>query len=310
MMMGESVLACSDRAENLREDYSPPTADEVVQAAQIACLIEVSASKPGNVSRLYDFHDMRMEDFLLSAVAIVPAIRQAGEVSVGETVLRAIQDTKRLVQANTNLGIVLLLAPLARAALMPGSGTLRERLSDVLAGLTVEDAHLAYHAIRLASPGGLGRVDRGDVSGEPDVTLRQAMALAADRDSVAREYVTDYAITFQQAVPVLRACLRACPSLTDATVQTALTLLTQVPDTLIIRKLGLDAAREVSRWAEKVLRQGGVLTERGRAALAHFDNSLRDATNALNPGTTADLVTTALFVLLLEDGHSVVLKTP
>jgi len=298
----------SDRIENLREGYSPPTADEVVQAAQIACLIEVSASKPGNVSRLYDFHDMRMEDFLLSAAAIGPAIRQAGQASVGETVLRAIQDTKRLVRANTNLGIVLLMAPLARAAMAPGSGTLRQRLSNVLAGLTVEDARLAYHAIRLASPGGLGRVDRGDVSAEPDVTLRQAMSLAADRDSVAREYVTDYAITFQQTVPVLRDCLQTCPSLTDATVQTALTLLTQVPDTLIIRKLGLDAAREVSRQAEEVLRQGGVLTERGRAALAHFDNSLRDATNSLNPGTTADLVTTALFVLLLENGLSVLLK--
>jgi len=279
-----------------------------VQAAQIACLIEVSASKPGNVSRLYDFHDMRMEDFLLSAAAIGPAIRQAGQASVGETVLRAIQDTKRLVRANTNLGIVLLMAPLARAAMAPGSGTLRQRLSNVLAGLTVEDARLAYRAIRLASPGGLGRVDRGDVSAEPDVTLRQAMSLAADRDSVAREYVTDYAITFQQTVPVLRDCLQTCPSLTDATVQTALTLLTQVPDTLIIRKLGLDAAREVSRQAEEVLRQGGVLTERGRAALAHFDNSLRDATNSLNPGTTADLVTTALFVLLLENGLSVLLK--
>ena len=244
----------SDRIENLREGYSPPTADEVVQAAQIACLIEVSASKPGNVSRLYDFHDMRMEDFLLSAAAIGPAIRQAGQASVGETVLRAIQDTKRLVRANTNLGIVLLMAPLARAAMAPGSGTLRQRLSNVLAGLTVEDARLAYRAIRLASPGGLGRVDRGDVSAEPDVTLRQAMSLAADRDSVAREYVTDYAITFQQTVPVLRDCLQTCPSLTDATVQTALTLLTQVPDTLIIRKLGLDAAREVSRRAEKVLR--------------------------------------------------------
>jgi len=298
----------SDRIENLREGYSPPTADEVVQAAQIACLIEVSASKPGNVSRLYDFHDMHMEDFLLSAAAIGPAIRQAGQASVGETVLRAIQDTKRLVRANTNLGIVLLMAPLARAAMAPGSGTLRQRLSNVLAGLTVEDARLAYRAIRLASPGGLGRVDRGDVSAEPDVTLRQAMSLAADRDSVAREYVTDYAITFQQTVPVLRDCLQTCPSLTDATVQTALTLLTQVPDTLIIRKLGLDAAREVSRQAEEVLRQGGVLTERGRAALAHFDNSLRDATNSLNPGTTADLVTTALFVLLLENGLSVLLK--
>ncbi|MCR4406323.1 MAG: triphosphoribosyl-dephospho-CoA synthase [Anaerolineae bacterium] len=293
---------------NLRTDEKILTPDEVVQAAQIACLIEVSASKPGNVSRLYDFRDMRLEDFLLSAAAIGPAIRQAGQVSVGETILRAIQDTKRLVQANTNLGIVLLLAPLARAAMGPGSGTLRERLSVVLSELTVNDARLAYRAIRLASPGGLGRVERGDVWAEPDVTLRQAMALAADRDAVAREYVTDYAITFEQTVPVLYDCLHTCPSVTDATVQTALTLLTRVPDTLIVRKLGWDAAVEVSRQAGEVLRQGGVLTERGRASLARFDSSLRDATNKLNPGTTADLVTTALFVLLLEYGLSVLLS--
>lgn len=292
----------------LRTDEKILTPDEVVQAAQIACLIEVSASKPGNVSRLYDFRDMRLEDFLLSAAAIGPAIRQAGQVSVGETILRAIQDTKRLVQANTNLGIVLLLAPLARAAMEPGPGTLRERLSAVLSELTVDDARLAYRAIRLASPGGLGRVERGDVWAEPDVTLRQAMALAADRDTVAREYVTDYAITFEQTVPVLYDCLYTCPSVTDATVQTALTLLTQVPDTLIVRKLGWDAAVEVSRQAGEVLRQGGVLTERGRASLARFDSSLRDATNKLNPGTTADLVTTALFVLLLEYGLSVLLS--
>lgn len=306
--MVEAVVMNPDRVENLRDGCGFPTPDEVVQAAQIACLIEVGASKPGNVSRLYDFHDMRMEDFLLSAAAIGPAIRQAGQVSVGETILRAIQDTKRLVRANTNLGIVLLLAPLARAALTPGPGTLRERLSGVLAGLTVEDARLAYRAIRLASPGGLGRVDRGDVSVEPDVTLRQAMALAAGRDSVACEYVTDYAITFAQTVPILRDCLHSCPSNTDATVQTALTLLTRVPDTLIIRKLGWDTAWEISRQAEEVLRQGGVLSERGRAALAHFDSSLRDACNRLNPGTTADLVTTALFVLLLEDGLAVLLR--
>jgi triphosphoribosyl-dephospho-CoA synthase len=300
----------SDWGENLREGYRSPTPDDVVQAAQIACLIEVSALKPGNVSRLYDFHDMRMEDFLLSAAAIGPAIRRVGQVSVGETILRAIQDTKRLVQANTNLGIVLLLVPLARAALTPGSGTLRERVSGVLEGLTVEDARLTYRAIRLSSPGGLGRVDQGDVSAEPDVTLRQAMALAADRDCVAREYVTDYAITFQQTLPILHDCLQSCPSLTDATVQTSLTLLAQLPDTLIVRKLGWETAREISRRAEEVLHQGGVLTEQGRAVLARFDASLRDATNKLNPGTTADLVTTALFVLLLDNGLSVVLKTP
>ena len=287
--------------------FTPLTPDEAVLAAQIACFIEVSASKPGNVSRHYDFHDMRMEDFLLSAAAIGPAIHRAGRASVGETVLRAVQDTKRLVRPNTNLGIILLLAPLARAAIAPGSGTLRERLSRVLAGLTVEDACLAYRAIRLAAPGGLGSVDEKDVATEPDVTLRQAMALAADRDSVAREYVTDYEITFQQAMPVRRDCLQTCSSLTDATVQTALTLLAETPDTLIVRKLGWDTARTVSRQAGEVLRQGGVLTEQGRAALAHFDTSLRDETNSLNPGATADLVTTALFVLLLEKGYPVAL---
>ncbi len=291
-----------------RECNNLPTADEVVQAAQIACLIEVSADKPGNVSRLYDFHDVRMEDFLLSAVAIGPAIRLAGRVSVGETVLHAIQDTRRLVRANTNLGIILLMSPLARAAMTPGPGTLRRRVGNVLAGLTAEDARLVYRAIRLASPGGLGRVGQGDISAEPDMTLRQAMALAADRDAVAREYVTDYAITFQQTLPILRECLHTCPSITDAIVQAALTLLAQVPDTLIIRKLGWDASREVSRRAREVLRQGGVLTEEGRAALAGFDASLRDTTNRLNPGTTADLVTAALFVLLLENGPSVLLR--
>ncbi len=287
--------------------FSPLTPDEAVLAAQIACFIEVSASKPGNVSRHYDFHDMRMEDFLLSAAAIGPAIHRAGQASEGETILRAVQDTKRLVRPNTNLGIILLLAPLARAAIAPGSGTLRERLSRVLAGLTVEDARLAYRAIRLASPGGLGSVDEEDVATEPEVTLRQAMALAADRDSVACEYVTDYEITFQQAMPVLHDCLQTCSSLTDATVQTALTLLAETPDTLIVRKLGWDTARTVSRQAGEVLRQGGVLTEQGRAALAHFDTSLRDETNSLNPGATADLVTTALCVLLLEKGYSVAL---
>ena len=291
-----------------RECNNLPTADEVVQAAQIACLIEVSANKPGNVSRLYDFRDMRMEDFLLSAVAIGPAIRLAGRSSVGETILRAIRDTRRLVRANTNLGMVLLIAPLARAAMTPGPGTLRRRVGNVLAGLTEEDARLVYRAIRLASPGGLGRVGQGDISAEPDMTLRQAMALAADRDAVAREYVTDYAITFQQTLPILRDCLRACPSITDAVAQTALTLLAQVPDTLIIRKLGWNAASEVSRRARKVLDRGGVLTEEGRTALADFDASLRDTTNKLNPGTTADLVTAALFVLLLENGPSVLLR--
>jgi len=117
----------------------------------MACLLEVSAPKPGNVNRTHDFAETRFEDFLLSAIAIGPAMAAAGRASVGRTIWRAVRDTHRLVRTNTNLGIVLLLAPLAKACFhareIPG---LRAHLAQVLAGLSVEDARLAYVAIRLA----------------------------------------------------------------------------------------------------------------------------------------------------------------
>lgn len=274
-------------------------AQEVAQAAQAACLLEVSAPKPGNVHRHADFADARYEDFLLSAVAIGPAFLRAGRVSVGRTIYRAIRDTRRWVRTNTNLGIVLLLAPLAKAALQPGP--LRENLSRVLAGLTVEDARLAYAAIRLARPGGLGRVAVGDVAGKAHLTLREAMALARERDAIAREYVTDFAITFEIGYPALREAWNATRTPASAVVEAYLQLLARVPDTLIARKRGIEAALEVSRRAAQVLEAGGVRTPEGRQAISGLDRMLRDEGHTLNPGTTADLTTAALFLFLLQD---------
>ena len=87
------------------------SAYQVAWAAQIACLLEVNAWKPGNVTRLQYFPDCRFEDFLVSAVAIGPAFLEATYKPVGMTILRAVRDTQRLVDTNTNLGMVLLLAP-------------------------------------------------------------------------------------------------------------------------------------------------------------------------------------------------------
>jgi hypothetical protein len=178
------------------------TPAEVAAAGQLACLLEVSAPKPGNVSPDRHFHDTRYEDFLASAVAIGPALAQAHTVLLGRTIRRAVEDTLRWTRSNTNLGIVLLLAPLARAALQE-QGPLRERLDRVLAATTVDDAVEVYAAIRQARPGGLGHSDTEDVADPPTVTLQEAMALAADRDSIAREYVTSFARTFEIGVPAL-----------------------------------------------------------------------------------------------------------
>jgi triphosphoribosyl-dephospho-CoA synthase len=253
------------------------------------------------VSRHHDFGDMSFEDFLLSAVAVGAALGASGAAGVGETVVRAVEDTRRWVAANTNLGILLLLAPLARAAASDTASPLRSRLSRVLATLTVADARAVYSAIRLADPGGLGQVEAQDVREEPTVTLREAMALAAERDTIAREYVTDYDVTFGLAVPALRR-VRACGlGWPAAALESYLGVLAEVPDTLIARKRGHGAARAVSERAREVLGAGEPGSPERARATDVFDSELRGDANGLNPGTTADLVAAALFVVLCEE---------
>src|ERR1700730_8371236 len=146
--------------------------------AQVACIWEATARKPGNVHRFRDFRDTSFVDFLVSAAAMAPALDLARGRRVGETVIEVVRATRSMVATNTNLGIALLFAPLAA---VPDHCDLRSGVVDVLEKLDVEDARLVYAAIRLASPAGLGQVPEQDLSQEPTVALRQAMALAADR---------------------------------------------------------------------------------------------------------------------------------
>ncbi|HEY6508883.1 MAG TPA: triphosphoribosyl-dephospho-CoA synthase [Vicinamibacterales bacterium] len=280
---------------------SPPlTASDIAVAAQLACLLEVSAPKPGNVSPGRPFADMGVEDFLASAVAIGPAMAHAGERPLGVTVRDAVEATARWTRANTNLGIVLLFAPLARAAhLCEPTDGLRAALTRVLVATTVDDARRVYQAIRLASPGGLGEAPAQDVKDEPTASLLDVMRLAADRDDIAGEYATAFETTFETGAVELRRLRVGGRSWDDAIVQTFLTLLAARPDTHIARRAGVDAARRVSADARAVLDRGGVATPAGRAALQEFDDRLRDPANPLNPGTTADLTAAAIFVHLL-----------
>jgi triphosphoribosyl-dephospho-CoA synthase len=261
-------------------------------------LLEVSAEKPGNITPRHDFHDTTYADMLRSAIAVGPELARAGERGVGDTVLAVAQASRAAAPANTNLGIALLLAPLAKAAL--SLGPLREALGATLAALDVADARAAYAAIRLAGPGGLEERVEHDVRAEPTVGLRDAMASAAGRDSIASEYVTDFALTFETGLPALVAALGDGLAERDAIVELHLRLLDAAPDTLIARKLGAAAAARVSEGARDVLSAGGVRTAGGRRALESFDASLREPGNARNPGTTADLVTATLFVAQVE----------
>jgi triphosphoribosyl-dephospho-CoA synthase len=213
-----------------------------------------------------------------------------------------VQATRRWTRANTNLGIVLLFAPLAKAALSGSNAELRLNLKSVLLTLTYDDARAAYAAIRLAAPGGLDDAVEHDVRDEtPAITLREAMAGAAQRDQIAAEYLNDFATIFELGLPALRAGLAKGAPTDQAIIQTYLEILAKVPDTLIARKCGMSTAREVSTEARAALTAGGVFSDKGRRVVGALDSYLRSRNhNQLNPGTTADLIAATLFAALLE----------
>ena len=275
------------------------TAAEIAALAELACLLEVSAPKPGNVSPGRHFADLTYEDFLASAVAIGPVFTRIADQSLGETIRQAVDVTACWTKTNTNLGIVLLLAPLAKAAALGSGGELREAVQRVLDQTTVDDARQVYAAIRRARPGGLGRAESQDVAGEPDVTLLEAMRLASDRDGIAREYATGFETTFDRGAPALSTAHRDGLSWSDAVVEAYLSLLASSIDTHIVRRTGMAAAERVSALAREALAAGGVRTAEGRRAVEDMDRAMRDARNSNNPGTTADLTAAAIFVTLL-----------
>lgn len=282
-------------------------AADVAAAAQLACLLEVSAPKPGNVSPGRHFPDARYEDFLASAAAIGAPLAGVTTRPLGATVRLAIDATSRWTRSNTNLGIVLLLTPLARAALtvQEGAGNrFRDAVRQLLGATTVDDSRDVYAAIRRAAPGGLGRAESQDVADEPTLPLLDVMRLAAHRDGIAREYATAFEVTFEIGVPALDAARRDGLAWDDAVVETFLTLLAASPDTHIARRGGEAAAAGVSRLARATLEAGGVRSEPGWRAIERMDAAMRDAQHMGSPGTTADLTAAAVFVVLIRGGWS------
>lgn len=267
------------------------------QCATSACLLEVAAPKPGNVHRGADFEDLTFEDFVTSAVAIAPAMEAAADQPLGATILAAVEATRQAVGRNTNLGTVLLLAPLAK---VPRQRSLESGVAAVLAACGPEDARDVYAAIRLASPSGLGKVDQYDVAGPPPADLLAAMRAGAARDMVAQQYAEN----FRQVLGVIAAWLREAVAghwpLAQSIIYVQMRLMAEHPDSLIARKCGPAVAQEASARAAQVLAAGRPGNEDYCRALGDFDFWLRSDGHRRNPGTTADLIAAALFAGLRD----------
>lgn len=278
---------------------------EITAAFLDACNAELNALKPGNVHRFSPGHGMEVLHFEQAAKAAAGPIADPS-LSVGKRILRATEASVAATGLNTNLGIVLLCAPLAKAAHETTFNVgLRRRLGTILSALDEQDAHDAFEAIRIANPAGLGTVREGDVrTADNQLTLIAAMQLAAERDRIANAYVDVFSDVFDFALPVLhtaRAAQSTDPNLAITTLHMA--MLAEFPDSHIARKYDLQTAVGVQREARSLRSHWfPIATAKSMPFLLDFDAKLKQ--RRLNPGTTADFVVTSLFAdALIERKH-------
>jgi triphosphoribosyl-dephospho-CoA synthase len=264
----------------------------IAAAFVAACRDELDAPKPGNVHNFAAGHRMTALEFVRSAEVSAGPLTASG-TRVGLRILRAVEATRAAVGTNTNLGIVLLCAPLAAAAENAHEG-LRTALSGVLERLDVEDATLAFQAIALAAPGGLGDAARHDVRRPATVTLAQAMAEAADRDRIAYQFSSNFADIFDRGMTWRDTAAARRVDATWVTLAVYLGFLATFPDSHVARKYGAAVAEDVRRTAaefERRLRSEDPASLLGD--LLAWDRSLKQ--RAINPGTSADLTVATLF---------------
>ncbi len=264
---------------------------DLEQCVFTACLWEATARKAGNVHRYRDFENLTYLDFIQSAHAIAPVIASMVDAPIGETVLECIKATRKVVSTNTNLGIVLLLVPLSKAETLDYMS-----VWEVLKQTTVNDSKLVYEAIRLAQPGGLGKVSEQDISQNPTEKLLKVMERAAEYDTIARFYAENfeyplydwgkYGWLFNDDPIELSIC------------ELQIEVLSLYPDSLIRRKAGEKVAEQISRRARTANKYDSLKSIRGREAYGKFAAYLNAKSTDYNPGTTADIVTTFLFVWL------------
>jgi len=305
-------------------------AQHVSECLQLAVLLEVSGyPKPGNVHRTADFKKTRYEHFLASAVAVAPHFKSAAErgimissgkagldqINIGEMIKNAIENVGAWQHGeNTLLGTIILMSPIAVAAGMTFAEDsfsilkLREKMRVVVESTTPADAVAVYDAIEIAKPSGLGKAPKLDVTDpasrqkilKDQVTLFDVFKIASEYDSITYEWVNNYSITFDLSYPYFTQQLEKTKDVNTATVHTFLKILAEIPDTLIARKAGLAKAKEVSAQAKQVLEMGGLTTQPGKDRLWKLDEKLRDPTNQLNPGTTADIIAAVLAINILN----------
>lgn len=304
--------------------------DDLIRCISIASLLELAGwPKPGNVHRTRNYDSTKYEHFIFGIAAIQPNFRafcnrisnhleksynNFSFVNLGDFYIEAAYDMMRWQKGgNVILGHILILAPLVAAATICLKTNkilftdFTNVLNNVIENASVEDTIKLYKAIKICSPGGLGSVKKYDINNEnalneirnDKVTLKQIFEFSKGYDLISYEYATNYEIILREALPFYFQVFEKYNNINIATVNTYLKILSDHPDTLIIRKSGIESASTISNAAVKILEVGGIASKKGRKLTNILDEELHKERGKLNPGTTADLIAGVLFSALI-----------
>ena len=275
------------------------TSEQLANAYKAACMAELQALKPGNVHIFSDGHGMTIHDFIKSAEASAAVIAQPN-LSIGERIYYAVEATQKAVGLNTNLGLILLCAPLIHAALNGNSTlTLSQNLKHTLSELNVQDAVLTAKAIVIANPAGLGKTTQHDVNETPNVSLLALMCFAADKDRIAWQYAHSYQDIFEFGLQRYNQSMIRWQNPAWAATVLYLGFLARNLDTHIVRKYDKTLAAGVMMEAQG-FEAVFLAVENPKLAqkkLLDWDSSLKKRN--INPGTSADLTVATLLTALI-----------
>jgi len=276
----------------------------IAYAAQLSAVLEASSEKPGNVTPMHDFSDTAYSDFLAGSIALGRCVGEAaykgykagcGEIPVstigiGELILVGVNDVKGSHSGgNTHLGTIMLFVPISAAVGMclakdTGFSGLRKSLKEIIAASTKKDSYDLYNAIDEAKTGGVGKLVKKDLS------FAELIKESAEKDRICEELSNGLSIIFADAIPWFEKNKKK--DVRKAIQKTYLFILSKYSDTLIEKKKGKAYAKTVSKKAGETLA--------GKTSIACFDEYLRTHGNAMNPGTTADLIAATIFLDMIK----------
>ncbi|ENN95750.1 triphosphoribosyl-dephospho-CoA protein [Methanocaldococcus villosus KIN24-T80] len=289
---------------------------DIMKASQIACCLEVSSLKPGNVHRNRDYKDIKYHHFITSGIAFGNIIYLASKdnKNVGYYIKRAVIESKKWSPSNANLGIIILHIPISMASGMLNSfnkNELKRKIKNITKNTTVDDAINFCEAISIIKPNINKPHDGPDITKddskreiiERNLTLYDLFKISYSWDNISKEWVDGFNISFE-GYEKLKRYYEELEDINLSITKTYLHILSKYPDSLIARKNNIEVAENVSKMAKEVLDNFSLEN------VIEFDNYLARYGNKLNPGTTADIIASSLMIFLLEkiDKNDTILK--